>query len=224
MTDWPIIAILLITYKRTELAQRTIRGVKQFLDYPKDKLVWHVADDGSSAQHVDTVLHTISVGAGYTNAERRGVGHSMNMGMDACLLRADYILWLEDDWELTAPFDLRPCVQLLTEREDVGMVRLGYISPGIRGELIGGAGRLWWRLDKGPTYTFTGHASLRHRRFCEAYGHYQEGLAAGETEIAMCTTVNNRIGPAVVVPAFTGEWGPFGHIGMESLKDLRPGS
>lgn len=222
MTDWPLVAILLITYKRTELAVRAIRGVQRFLDYPN--VAWHVADDGSRQEHIKAIMDTIEVGAGFTNAERHGVGRSMNLGMDACLAKANYILWLEDDWELTAPFDLRPCVQLMKEREDIGMVRLGYISPGIRGELISGADRLWWMLDKGPTYTFTGHASLRHRRFCETYGHYAEGLAPGETELHYCGTFNNKPGSTMVVPAFTGEWGPFGHIGGESLKDLRPGN
>ena len=103
------------------------------------------------------------------------------------------------------------------------MVRLGYISPGVRGELVAGAGRLWWKLEKGPTYTFTGHASLRHRRFCAAYGDYHEGISPGEEELYMCGTFNNRPGPTVVIPAFTGEWGPFGHIGAESLNNVRPG-
>lgn len=221
MNDWPLVVALLVTYKRTELAVRTVLGVRRYLDYPN--IVWHVTDDGSSEEHVKAIQTAIDVGCGFTNANRRGVGVSQNMGMDAALLRADYILWLEDDWELTAPFDLRPCVQLLAENDALGMVRLGYISPGIRGELIAGAGRLWWQLEKGPTYTFTGHASLRHRRFCEAYGHYVEGLAPGATELHYCGTVNGRPGPAIVVPAFTGEWGPFGHIGCESLKDVMPG-
>lgn len=222
MTDWPLVVALLITYKRTNLAVRTIEGVQNNLVYPKDRLSWHVADDGSPAEHKDLLLRLCGEGTSYTNAERKGVGRSMNLGMQAALQRADYILWLEDDWELTQQFDLRPCVQLLEESQDLGMVRLGYISPGISGKLVSGAGRLWWRLQKGETYTFTGHASLRHKRFCQVYGAYHEGLTAGETELWYCGKVNGTIGPDVVVPAFTGEWGAFGHIGGESLKDVRP--
>jgi hypothetical protein len=222
LTDWPIVCVLLVTYKRTELAVRTVLGVRKYLQYPPERVIWHIADDGSSKEHIQAIQDAIGVGHGFTNAKRRGVGVSQNMGMDACLQRADYILWLEDDWELVAPFDLTPCVRVLAEREDIGMVRLGYISPGITGTLISGAGRLWWKLDKGPTYTFTGHAALRHRRFCEAYGHYTEWLAPGATELHYCGHFNGTPGPAVVVPAFTGEWGPFGHIGGESLKDVVP--
>jgi glycosyltransferase involved in cell wall biosynthesis len=216
---------MLITYNRTELAKRTIQGVLKNLIYPN--LVWHIADDGSDIGHVNTLLELLSesgISASVTNAGRRGVGRSMNLGMNYCLEQgAEYILWLEDDWELTQEFDLRQCVSLLDDSpRDVGMVRLGYISPGIEGALISGAGRLWWQLHKGSTYTFTGHASLRSKQFCLAYGPYQEGLAPGETELYMCGTFNNKPGPNVVIPAFTGEWGVFGHIGSESLKDLKP--
>lgn len=216
----PTVCILLITYKRTECAVRTVQGIKGNLNYPN--LVWHIADDGSPNGHIDAILEAIDVPCSVTNAKRQGVGVSQNMGMDAALAKADYILWLEDDWELAGPFDLTPCVQLLQGDESLGMVRLGYISPGIQGELIPGAGRLWWRLRKGPTYTFTGHAALRHRRFCQAYGYYQAGLAPGATELQYCGHFTHTPGPDIVVPAFTGEWGPFGHIGGDSLKDTEP--
>lgn len=221
MTEWPLVVAMLITYKRTEVAVRTIRGVMDRLDYPR--LEWHIADDGSDTAHLGAIQQAIGdVRTSWSNAQRRGVGASMNLGMAECLRRADYILWLEDDWELQQPFDLKPAVQLLHTEGSIGMVRLAYISPGIRGCLVSGAGRLWWMLDKGPTYTFTGHASLRHRRFCEAYGPYVEDRAPGATELHMCGTFNNKQGPAVAVPAFTGEWGAFAHIGAESLKDVMP--
>ena len=220
MTDFPLVMCLLVTYKRTELALRTIRGVQQNIDYPS--LDWVIADDGSPAGHVEALVAAIGHEVSVFNAARKGVGVSMNEGARLCLEKADYILWLEDDWEITKPFDLRPCVQFLGLREDVGMVRLGYISPGISATLIAAAGQLWWKLEKGETYTFTGHAALRHRRFIDAYLPYQEGISPGETELYMCGKFNNTVGPTVAVPAWTGIWGVFGHIGGESLNNVRP--
>lgn len=222
MTDWPKVAVLLITYARTHEAIRTILGVKQRLHYP-GALQWIIADDGSDREHLHALYQAIGEEVPTWYGQRQGVGVSMNHGQVMAWKAADYILWLEDDWELEQPFDLSPCIQLLQEQADLGMVRLGYISPGVWGQLISGAGRLWWKLSKGPTYTFTGHASLRARRFFDAYGPYAEDLAPGETELYMCGTFNNRPGPDVVIPAFTGEWGPFAHIGGRSLKDIRPG-
>lgn len=220
MSEWPLVKVLLITYKRTDLACRTIQGVKQYVKYPS--LSWHIADDGSPPEHIAALKQAIGEDVPTTNAERKGVGRSMNLGMRECLLHAEFILWLEDDWEICEEFNLEPCVQAMIERTHIGMARLGYLSPGLEAELISAAGHLFWRLKKGPTYTFTGHASLRHKRFCEAYGPYQEGLAPGETELYMCGTVNNKPGPDVVVPSWIGEWGVFGHIGGESLNNVKP--
>jgi len=221
--DWPKVAILIITYKRTALAARTIQGVRDHLVYPNEKLHWHIADDGSSPAHISALRSLVdSYSYTTTNTNRRGVGASMNEGSIECLKHADYILWLEDDWELTQNFDLRSCVELLSTNDHIGMVRLGYISPGIVGRLVTGGGHLWWLLDKGPTYTFTGHASLRHRRFQDAYMPYREDLTPGETELNMCGMYNNKPGPGIVYPAYIGEFGPFGHIGGDSLKDMRP--
>lgn len=221
--DWPRVAVLVITYKRTELAARTIQGVLKNLVYPKEKLTWHIADDGSPNGHVPALSHLLD---GYelttSNTSRRGVGASMNLGASECLKRANYILWLEDDWELTTPFDLRPAIELLERNETIGMVRLAYISAGIVGKLVSDAGHLWWMLDKGPQYTFTGHASLRHRRFLDAYMPYREDLSPGATELHMCGTYNNKPGPAIAVPAWTGEYGAFSHIGGISFKDTEP--
>lgn len=132
--DWPKVAILIITYKRTALAVRTIQGVLDHLVYPHERLHWHIADDGSSPAHISALRSLVdSYSYTTTNTNRRGVGASMNEGSIECLKHADYILWLEDDWELTQNYDLRPCVELLSTNDHIGMVRLGYISPGIVG-------------------------------------------------------------------------------------------
>lgn len=223
MTECPPVIVLIVTYKRLDLAIRTIQGVKAFCGYPN--IGFHIADDGSGPEHINSLIEAIGPTYSITvsDAKRTGVGVSMNMGIRDCLQRADFWLHLEDDWELTAPFDLTECVRLLQEREDIGMIRLGYISAELEGQVISSAGRLWWKLKKGPTYTFAGHASLRHRRFAEAYGPYPTGLTPGETELWMCGKFNGTEGPTVALPAWTGEWGPFGHIGTDSLKDVVPG-
>lgn len=220
MMSYPSVSILIITYKRTAIALRTISGLQQHLQY-SGPLHWHIADDGSNVEHIEA-LHNAIGNCTLTNSKRQGVGVSMNLGMTECFNHSDFILWLEDDWYLEQPFNLDEHVKLLTNNVDLGMVQLGYISPGIKGELISAEGLLWWRLAKGPQYTFTGHAALRHRRFFEAYGFYKPGLAPGYTELYMCGTFNGKQGPDIVVPAWTGIWGVFSHIGSESLKDVQP--
>lgn len=219
------LSVLIVTYERTEVAVRTIQALKHKLDIDPALLFFHIADDGSSGSHIKTLLdeiHTFCPNkVGLTISHRAGVGVNMNMGQQACFAITDNILWLEDDWELTQHIDPQLFIDTLKNPE-IGMIRLGYLSPGITGELVSYSNRLWWKLDKGPTYTFTGHASFRNKRFFEAYGKYQHGLTPGETELYMCGVFNNTPGPDILIPAWTGEWGLFAHIGTNSLKDVKP--
>jgi hypothetical protein len=218
------LAILIITYKRTDCAVRTIQALKDNLHYPAEHTIWHIADDGSAPEHLQALLALVP-DATWTNTRRKGVGVNMNVGMRECLNRgANYILWLEDDWQLTRPFDPSSSMRLMEEQPSIGMVRYGYISPGLQGEVISGANQLWWHLYKNPNiqYTFSGHASLRSAIFCRTYGEYRTDLAPGHTELAMCGHFNHTPGPEIVFPAWCTDQGLFAHIGTESLKDVRP--
>lgn len=228
--EWPKIAIMIITYKRFDLAARTIEGVAKNLVY-SGPWHWHIADDGTNNGHIDKLANEIhsnrptSERITYTDAQRKGVGASMNLGQQACYSFADYILWLEDDWLLQNKFDLHPLVQMLAERQDIGMVRLGYLQLGLKATTISAANHLWWLLhrDSLDKFIFAGHAALRHKRFYESYGAYKEGLSPGDTEIKYVERFHAVKGPEVVWPAWVGCWGPFAHIGQASLGDLKPG-
>lgn len=216
MNEYPPVIALIITYERTNLAVETVRSIKERLEYPN--IGFHIADDGSKPGHVERILEEIgpTYSVSKSNTARRGVGANMNAGMHHALLRGDFILWLEDDWVLPkgARLDLRPCVDIMTENASVGMVRLGRLSAGLHGETIGAAGRVWWSLARNKnTYVFSGNAALRHRRFCEAYGPYQEGLRPGETELWMCNRFNTTNGPGIVWPAWLTPEQTFQHIG-----------
>lgn len=212
----PVVIALIITYERTDLAVETIRSVKSRVQYPN--IGFHIADDGSRPGHINRLLEEIgpTYAISVSNSRRRGVGSNMNLGMASCLRLADFILWLEDDWVIPngQMLDLRPCVQLMLDVPRVGMVRLGRLSAGLAGVTIAGADLLWWELSKGKdTYVFTGNAALRHRRFCQSYGPYPEGLRPGETELAMCAKFNSTDGPSIVWPAWLTQDRMFQHIG-----------
>lgn len=219
------LSILIITYKRTELALGTIRHLKKNMIFDGD-LHWHIADDGSPNGHVDALVQELRDQKNVTisNSNRGGVGHSMNVGMGYCLEHSNYILWLEDDWFLTRRFDVEEYLHLFREYEDIGMIRLAYVSPGLAADLIHTSNnRLWWKLRKGPQYTFVGHASLRTKKFCNVYGKYKVGLPPGATELYMCGTFNGTTGPTVAIPAEDGIYGIFAHNdGGDSLKNVWP--
>ena len=224
MTDWPPVIAMIITYERTPLALETIRSVKERVIYPN--IGFHIADDGSNGSHVASLLSEI--GASYsvevTNAKRKGVGTNMNLGMEASLKRSNFILWLEDDWaiEKGQTLDLQPCVELLLEEKDIGMVRLATLPGSIEANSMKAVGKVWWRLKKGSDpYVMNGQASLRHVRFCNAYGLYPEGFTPGKTELMMCHHFDITKGPDIVWPAWLSTGQTFKHLGdSQSYKCL----
>lgn len=225
LTD-PAICILLTTYLRTEYAAMTIRAIKQNLLWPQ--LWWMISDDGSPKEHVQTLVREI--GPTYNievfDSARRGVGFGMNRCLGSIFEKSDLVLLCEDDWVLNAPLDMSPYVRLLTQHAEYGLVRFGYMCPDLLLHTVGEEGKLLYCVQpNGQTYIFSGHPSLRHRRFHEVYGYYDEGLPAGMTELSMCGKVNAKYGspnPWIVFPAEYSCYGAFGHIGTESLKNMEP--
>lgn len=206
------IVVIFMTKMRTEYALRTIRAAKQYLRYPE--LAWYLADGGSSQEHIDAVKAELNGAPGIGWHSGGGYGADANIAYREAHKHADLTFWLEDDFELRGELDLMPYADMLISNDKVGMVRLGYLNLNVAGRVVGQNGHLYWQLDRnGDPYTFTGHPSLRHRRFMETYGSYPEGLKPGETELAMAWQYRTRTGPEIVWPAALGEGHLFGHIG-----------
>lgn len=218
------IVIVLQTFKRTDVALRTIAAAKANLRYGGE-LLWYVADDGSPPEHYQAVLEAVGDVWG-AHSERRGYGANCNAAWAVANQKSPLTLWLEDDWELRQPLDLYTYAALLMETAEIGMVRLGLLNLDIRGRTWAHGGLVYWKLDREPhlegTPVFTGHPSLRHRRYADAYGPYPEGLKPGDTELAYAWQF--RIGtpdaPGIVWPAdypANGYWGHIGAIKTETM-------
>ena len=217
-----MIVICLLTYARTDYAIRTIRAAQQLTC--SEGFAWYVADDGSIPDHFNAVLDELRFfGANVIGAksERVGYGAMANEAWKAAHEFTDLTFWLEDDWELKTPFDLTSYANLLRDMEqNVGMVRLGYLNLGMQGKVFSHGGSLYWRLERDANpYVFTGHPSLRSRKFFEAYGEYPTGLKPGDTELGYAFKYRYGVGPDIVWPARLGEASAFGHIGAIQSYD-----
>lgn len=219
------ITIILQTFKRTDCALRTIAAAREFLRYPD--LRWYVADDGSPQEHVEAVQEALE-GAPLVgwHSVRRGYGGNMNAAIAAVEQVSPLLLALEDDWELRRPLDLYVYACLLMESSEIGMVRLGVLNLDIRGRTWAHGGQVYWKLDREPhiegTPVFTGHPSLRHRRYREAYGEYPVGLGPGDTELAYAHQFRQGSpdAPGIVWPADYPPQGYWGHIGSIKTEAL----
>lgn len=222
--DNPPVYILLTTYKRQEMALKTIEGILDNLTW--DNLGWVIVDDGSPKGYVDSLIEKIGEPNHLWtyNGNRRGVGHNMNVGLRHIWeVGGELTIMMEDDWYLDTKLDIAPYVKMLLNNSEHGLVRFGYVSPGLSAELISEEDKLFWKLVKrGFTYNYVGHPTIRHKRFHDVYGMFDEGLSPGQNELAMCGKVNAKEGPNLLIPVEAGSWGFFAHIGSESLADTEP--
>jgi hypothetical protein len=216
------ITVILQTYKRTDYALRTIAAARELLHYD-GPLRWFVADDGSSHVHWYGVLEALN-GADVDghHSVRRGYGANANAAWDAA--QSDLTFWLEDDFELREPLDLTPHAYALMDSEQLGMIRLGYIDGGKLESAQTFAGRRYHTIPRDwpdtSFYAFTGHPSLRHRRYREAYGDYPIGLGPGDTELAYAYQYRVGWGPLIVWPEgypCDGYWAHIGAIKTETM-------
>jgi hypothetical protein len=132
-----------------------------------------------------------------TNSERRGYGANYNA---ATLVthEFDYILPLEDDWELVRELDVDTMIAWLEgaargpstyEGQTFNSVRMGYlgsIQP-VSGTVVHGPGGSMLHLnpDSPELHIFSGHPRIDTRTYQRQVGFWPEGETPGETEIAV---------------------------------------
>lgn len=224
MDEYPTLAVVLVTYLRTELALRTVDGLGKFLAYPKDKVYWYVADDGSPREHVDAIIQRITDcgfrGLGYHNQKfvpgTPFAGKGWNIALQTAHNQSPFVLWMEDDWELRHPLAISPYLHLLHERDDVGMVRLGHLAVGCDVSIVGYKGIHYLSYLRNTQYGYSGNPHIRHARLSQALGPFREDVNPGEIELYQDDAFRrNSNAPAIWRPADIPGWGIFAHIGTE---------
>lgn len=192
----------------------------------------HIADDGSPPGHVEALRelaggypHLVSIGS--TNAERGGYGRSYNLASQAVHPGTDYVLPLEDDWQLAADFDLDPLVAALEDPEaGIGCIRLGYLgfTQRLFGEVVHTPAGPMLRFDEDSTepHVAAGHPRLESVAWERTVGPWVEGIPAGATEVEWCSRKAARNGVAWPMDVIRPNQHLFAHIGAESLGELYP--
>lgn len=222
MDELPRLAIAMVTYKRTDEALRTIRGVSENLVYPNELIGWFVGDDGSEKAHSNALILEIARTSHgrlmnyhnerFTPMTGRGWNRVLGLGYQY----SDFVLWLEDDWELTKPFFIEPYIRMLMEREDVGLVRLGHLAVGSDVHIVGHNGVHYLKYLKSTQYAYSGNPQIRHARYVKHYGWYATDKNPGEIELDYDARFREFPGgPEIWRPADIPGWGVFGHIGTE---------
>jgi hypothetical protein len=183
----------------------------------------HIADDGSAVDLESRWRDVVGDWASfsYSRQERKGVGASLNRGLAICREKSPLVLYPMDDWRLVSDVDLDPWVEILTQHQDVGCIRL---APS--GGTGGGTARRFGAVVA-VEFRRDGHywsllPALYHERFFQAYGAFAEGISAVDAETDYNQKVKSTNGPAILV-AFLCPWQHAGPepIGMGALRPKR---
>lgn len=191
MTDWPTLAINVVTYNRVETLRETLARLAQHLYYVGERRVF-VADDGSDDGTQAMVMEEFP-SAVLISSDRAGLGANTNAGLRAALSVAEYVLQLQDDMHLLTTLDLHPHVEKLRDDPTCGFIRLwGVGGHRYKGNLEGNYWRVHW--DSEELYIPSDRPHIKHRRFHEFFGMYPEGYSTHATEDAWCWQCKHRAG------------------------------
>lgn len=222
------LTIVLFTYNRPEYARRTIHTTLANIDHDGQVNV-HIADDGSPQEQIDEIIaqvhydmtaHYLNGTITHSNAQRGGYGKSYNLAMQQTH-SADYLLCLEDDWELTRTLYTEPIIKAMeADPMHFGCVRLGYLghTQDLWGEVIYESGMNWLYLD--PTsaepHVFAGHPRLETVAWQKHLGVWPEYLEPGNTEFYVATQMpQSREGVVWPMDMVKSHGDLFVHIGTE---------
>jgi len=228
------VTILMTTYypdneygkQRARVAQETLCSWEDMLWFndkisPANGIDLCVVDDGSPKSLIDiATLLTRFNNYVRLQQQRHGCGASLNAGFRQAFENgSDIVLYAVDDWELLYDFDITPWVQLLEERDDVGMVRLGPPHPNLMGkvEIFTSNYQGWGLRLFRQGYAYGMRPALYHKRFIDAYGWFEEDVSTLECERLYNEKFCSMSGPDVVL-ALPHPW----EHKISGLSDIDP--
>lgn len=214
------VTIMLLTATNNEdrflYAQKTLSSALKNIKY-NGPIDVHIADDGSPEENRNA-LFEMARAAGFdatvSNSDGRGYGANYNAATQVVHSRADYVLPLEDDWELVRPLDLNLFVPAL---KVFGCVRMGYIgfTQELRGTFHTVAGAIWLRLyeHSREPHVFAGHPRLETVEWERRVGPWPELLAPGRTEFEVAHIPEARMHVCWPLEYVRPSGDLFAHIG-----------
>lgn len=207
--------------RRLEIIQETLSSWQENLQ-SNDDIYLHIADDGSSERMLHALESIVSEqwvrhGTTYSQQNRKGVGASLNNGLEQAFRHTDIVLYAVDDWKLVKTLNLNPWIVLLRDDDILAGIRffphpdltgtIKYVDPGV----------YMVDIDR-HHFAFATRPSLWHKRMFEAYGYFDEGVSAYECEQFYNERYCKLIGPKLIM-ALPDEWK---HLGGVELGDITP--
>ena len=215
---WPTLAVIIPTYNRAIELEKCLNALITNLNY-SGRILYYIGNDGNDISSVRVRWDTIKESAHMvkvSNGPSGSLGANLNRLINAA--DAEIMLQLDDDHILLEPLDLDPHVKQLTDNKAAGWIKLMQVAAHkFHAYLIGSYWYVVWDSDE--LYITSNRPHLKHRRFHQQYGLYQEGYKLGATEDSFCHTCidkgrkNDKLS-RVLVPLDLHTESMWDHIGQ----------
>lgn len=221
---------------RAGFARKTLDSCLRNLvvDADRTSLRVHIAADKSGMDHIDDLMAIVRRHTGHLptlSMTSHGYGGSYNLANQTTHELSDYLLALEDDWELLRPLPIDPLMDAIGASGGViDCIRLGGL--GWTNELHGGLVHyadqtfLLFAPDSTEVHVFAGGPRLETVEFEREVGEWPEDIGAGYTEMEVSNRPSARRG--VVWPLDAGinasqqRCNTFAHIGSVKAGQGQP--
>lgn len=190
-------------HPRVQYAEQCLNALFANLTFDKGELLYHIADDGSPKEHVDKLLELAKdwgIEPTVSNSNRSGYGGNFNTATQYTHSLAEFVIPIEEDWELVRPFDISSMIKAIQEDTRIECIRLGYLgwTEDLKGKLVQSAAQtfLLFDADSPETHVFAGHPRIETVAFEKRIGEWPVGIKAGWTEMDICKRKESRTGVA----------------------------
>ena len=227
------VTVIIPTYNRPEILKETMNRIAFNLVY--DGVVdICIGNDGDRLPHIPDIHTRDSVVNVYVlDGPKRGLGANLNMLINAC--ETDLILQMDDDHYLEKPLDINQFADdLLQFKDNVGWIRLflgteedlNNDDPFYQFHAVM-LKRYWYPVPGvGELYIASNRPHLKHKRFHDFYGLYNEHVKLGETETAFCHAYASQHNlhtdhpdrPWVGIPVAAPSFDTWKHVGASWQK------
>lgn len=189
------------------------------------KIHLHLADDGTTEEWFNVLKleaqNTWSLKGDakvtFSQQRRKGVGASLNAGIDIAKRTSPFFFYAVDDWELLTDLDLTRWVSVM-EDPSIGQIRF-FSHPDLTGKIVFLDGLWAIQIDR-HHFAFAHRPALYHTRMIEAYGKFDEMVNAYECEQFYNERYCKESGPRIIM-ALPDQWK---HLGSVELAHITPGA